>query len=82
VLKFITDCLQYVSGVVRHGFITICQNVNGDQCNGSTCLDQTLRNSPAGRGMTFVFWDRQGVVLVNSMSQGHNVNADLLYVIV
>jgi len=52
-----------------HGFIIICQKANGDQCSGSTCLHQALRNSSAGRGMVCVFWDRQGVVLVNFMSQ-------------
>jgi len=43
---------------------------------------QALRNSSAGRGIVCVFWDRQKVVLVNFMSWGRNVNADLLYVIV
>jgi len=67
---------------MRHGFIIICQKANGDQCSGSTCLHQALRNSSAGRGMVCVFWDRQEVVLENFMSWGHNVNASLLSVIV
>jgi len=50
--------------------------------HNSMCLHQALRNSSAGRGMVYVFWDRQGVVLVNFTSQGHSVNAGLLYVIV
>jgi len=67
---------------MRHGFIIMCQKASGDQCSGSTCLHQVLRNSSAGRGMVCVFWDRQWVVLVNFMSLGRNVNADLLCVTV
>ena len=71
---------------MRHGFIIICQKANGDQCSCSTCLHQALRNSSAGRSrpMVCVFRDRHGVILVNFMSRGHNVNAELslLYVIV
>jgi len=39
---------------MRHGFIIICQKANGDQCSGSTCLHQALRNSSGGR-VWFVF---------------------------
>jgi len=63
---------------MRHGFIIICQKSNGDQCNGSTCLHQALRNSSASRSIVCIFWDRQGVVLVNFMSRGHDVNADVI----
>jgi len=32
--------------------------------------------------MVCVFWDRQGVVLVNFMSRGHDANADLRYCLI
>jgi len=84
-LKFITDCLYYVRvkpWCDEIWFIIICQKANGDQCSGSTCLHEVLRNSSGGRGMVCVFWDRQDVILVNFMSRGHNANAHLLYFVV
>jgi len=67
---------------MRHGFINMCQKTSGDQCSMKHVSSPSLRNSSAGRGMVCVFWGKQGCSCANFMSRGHNVNADLLYVIV
>jgi len=61
--------------VMKHGFIIIHQKASGRQCSGSMCRRQGPRNLRCSH-LQAIFWDTQGVVLVDFVPPGHTVSAD------
>jgi len=69
------DCLQYVRVKCWCDKTLLCQKANSDQCiwSASSLSPKKFKVQPEA---WLVFWDRQGVGLVDSMPRGHTVNAD------
>jgi len=62
--------------VMKHGFIIIHQKASSGQCSGSTSPKIFNVQPSAGKVMACIFWDTQGVVLVDFVPPGHTVNVD------
>ena len=63
---------------MRHRFTTLTQNKKCRAKNGSTLAYPLLRNLRGfiqqGRVMASIFWDSQGVIMIDYLEQGHTIN--------
>ena len=75
--QIVCSMLEWNAGVMRCGLIIVCQKANGDQCDESTCPPSPKKFiCSQGYGLCFLGQTR------SYSARGHNVNADLQYVIV
>ena len=59
---------------MRHWFITLIKSRKCKACNGSPLAHPLARVSSAGKVMTSVFWDSQGVIMIDYLEQGRTIN--------
>ena len=62
---------------MRLGSITMIRRPKSRVCNGSTLAHPLLRNlrvSSARKVMASIFWDSQGVIMVDYLQEGHTIN--------
>ena len=64
---------------MRHGFTTLTQsqNINAQQTMKAPWLippKQFMRVHSVGKAMASMFWDSQGVVIIDYLEQGRTIN--------
>ena len=70
-----------LSLVMKHGFLTRHQKLNNSHCNGGILVPRKPRKQShlflQKKIMCTVFWDCQGILLVEFMERGATINAEV-----